>query len=151
MELVEIGTLFLVYIVAMICNKLTTEINPIVWIAGTIAEIVYMATGIAHYSWMESFVTFGVSFILALLLYSRLQKGIGGGGIKGLIMSGLYFGRYLAVLLVIIYMLVMFEYIIKRLSPKTPKYTVPGELTVPTMPFMIIGACLTIGVQYLIE
>lgn len=112
------------------------------------AEIVYMAMGIAHYSWLESLITFGVSLILAVILYSRLTNSFG-GGIKGLIMSGLYLGRYLAVLLVILYLLCVFAYIMKKLSKKTAEYTVPGELTVSIMPFLIIAAGLTVGIQYL--
>lgn len=148
MEWIEIGTLFLIYFAAMICNKLTTNINPLVWLAGMTAEIVYMAMGIAHYSWLESLITFGVSLILAVILYSRLTNSFGGGGIKGLIMSGLYLGRYLAVLLVILYLLCVLAHIMKKLSKKTAEYTVPGELTVSIMPFIIIAAGLTVGIQY---
>lgn len=150
MEWIEIGTLLFIYIVAMIWSKITSEINPIIWLVGIIAEIVYMIIGIAHYSWLESFVTFGVSIILVLVLYAVKINGIGGGILKGLIMSTLYFGRYWAVLLIIMYLLFLVMYVCKKASKKTPKTTIPGELTVPTMPFLIIAACLTIGIQFLL-
>ncbi len=104
--IIEWIVLLVVYFAAILCFRRTSEIKPWIWGASIVADIVLIILKISRYSWLESLLAMFLTFVLVLIAYSKVAEVVGGGVLKGLCVSAMYFGRY--TILLIVFLIALF-------------------------------------------
>jgi hypothetical protein len=133
----------IILVISIFLEQINFEINPCLWIVGGIIGIVLDALGIGIISWGEAIICCIVIFILIVI--TKLQRVIGGGVLKGLMMCAFYLGRYVLIAFAITFILMLITAKIRARKDR-----LPGESIVLAMPFVAISVVFTILVMYMI-
>lgn len=135
MVIVEIAIVNILLAIAMIFEKKTGEIPPVIGWIGCVIGILCSVFGDAICSWQEDLIAYGISYVVILIIYSKWNGLMGGGVLKMLAMTSVYFGRYALVVFVMIFVSVMIYIPIAARNYK-------GGL-VMAVPFVFVGSLVT--------
>lgn len=142
MVLVEIAIVNILLIIAMIFEKKTGEIPPVIGWIGCAAGILCSVFGDAICSWQEDMISYAISYVVILILYAKWNSFMGGGALKMLAMTSVYFGRYALVVFIMIFVSAL---IYIPIAVKT--YKGGGVMAVP---FVFVGSLVTSALVYFI-
>lgn len=145
MYIYEMIILCVVLATAAICEKLLFNINPYIWILGGLSGLLVKLTGKCFCTWIEALLSLAVLFVVITLLSSKIHKGIGGGILKGIMMTSVFFGRYIIVLVIAFIALL---YLRAGLSKK--KASIPGQQIISGVPMLFLASAITIASIYLV-
>ena len=132
---IEVGFLSLLLLVATVQEHVKGEINPFIWILGSIAGLIYHFMGKGFCTMMESVIAFGVTFV-AVIIFNMIAKAFGGGILKMTIMCSVYLGRWIvAVIMMYFVCLCLF----RNVLPRVKKGNYVEENRIYAMPLLLIS------------
>ena len=147
-DIILVAILLGLILIASILEKLFSKINPIVWIVGLIAAIVFGVMGKGMVPIVESCIALAASFVASIILYGMMKNSIGGGVIKGLMMCSFFVGRYITITFVV-FMLIPF--IMANIFGKRNDDKLPGESLVNGGLILFVAMIVTLGSMYLLN
>lgn len=118
MEYSAIAVVVLALVIAAFFEHITGNIPPWIWSAGGVIGIVLNVLNIGFCSWIESVITFVIMFVLIFCTYSMLSSAVGGGILKLLWMCSIFWGRYIVIVFVVIFLVTLFCMFIKEVFAK---------------------------------
>ena len=116
MSIVELVALFLILIVAIVCQAMKDEVNPIVWLVGGIVGFAVKFVDAGMCSWKEGLITLAI--MVVVMIVAGIINVIGGGTLKGIWMTSIYLGRYSVVMIVVFFILCAIVGLVKKSSAK---------------------------------
>ncbi len=150
MVLVEIAIVNILLMIAMICEKKTGNIPPVIGWIGCVAGIVCSVVGEAICSWQMDLIAYVVSYVIIMIIYTACHNLLGGGILKMMAMTAVYFGPYTVIVFgVTMVGLSLFVIIAGQLIKCIPfiaeRY---HEKQVLAMPFVFVGSIVTSAFLY---
>lgn len=143
MVLVEIAIVNILLVIAMIFEKKTGEIPPAISWIGCVLGILCSIFGDAICSWQEDLIAYAISYVVILILYMKWNGFMGGGALKMLAMTSVYYGCYALVVFVMIFVSTLMYISIAAKSYKG------GDIMV--VPFVFVGSLVTSALVYFIK
>ncbi len=151
MILVEIGIVNIFLIIAMICEKKSGTIPPIIGWIGCAAGVVCSVIGGAICTWQVDLIAYVISYVVIMIIYTICKDCFGGGVLKMMAMTAVYFGPYTLIVFGVAFVgLLLFipiaAKIIKCIPYVAERYH--GGLVL-AMPFVLLASLVTSAMVYL--
>ena len=143
MVLIEIIIVNILLAVAMIFEKKTGEIPPAISWLGCVLGILCSVFGDAICSWQEDLIAYGISYVVILILYMKVNGLIGGGVLKMVAMTAVFYGRYMPAVFGLVFVSVLICWLIIKKTNKG------GHIM--AVPFVFVGSLVTSAVVYFIK
>lgn len=107
---------------------------------GGTVELIIQILGKGSLFWGETLAAGVLIYILLVLTYKFLENFVGGGGLKGICMCGIFFGRYVVILiLVLAFFLLIGIYVVRKKQHNGPFF-------VMFVPMIMAASVVTIGI-----
>lgn len=142
MVLVEIAVVNILLLIAILCEHKSGEIPPVIGWIGCAAGIACSVVGGAICSWQEALIAYAISYIIIMVIYSKLGEAIGGGTLKMAAMTATFFGRHT------LFVLMVFMACIGICVFRAKRGTLNGKML--AVPFVLLGALVTSGLVYFV-
>jgi len=142
MILAEIIIVNLLLLIAILFESKTGNIPPVIGWIGCAAGIACSVAGGAICSWQEDLVAYVISYIIVMVIYSKLGEAIGGGTLKMAAMTATFFGRHT------LFVLMIFMACIGICVFRAKRGTLNGKML--AVPFVLLGALVTSGLVYFV-
>lgn len=132
-----------ILIISSIMERIFMEINPWIWRVGGVVGIIFNMLDMGVVSILEGIL--GAIIFFILIFVAKLNYGIGGGVLKGMIMCAIYLGRYFVITFVISVVLL---FVMSKIREHRMKDELPGQSLVMAMPIVIVSVAITILIMY---